>query len=223
MGRARFARVAASLTFAALLPIVALAAEPYRATSSHPFDDVARWKKVFDDPGRDEWQKPGEVVAALEIEAGASVADLGSGTGFFLPHLSRAVGATGVVFAVDVEPNLVVHLRERAESERLRNVIPVLASFDDPRLPPKSLDLVLVVDTFHHLDHRLEYLRRLREALGPAGRVAIVDWKAGDLPKGPPTDHKLGRDQVAKEMTEAGYRLVAEPDLLPYQYFLIFE
>lgn len=190
--------------------------------SRHDFADVEHWRRVFDDPARDVWQKPRELVAALELRPGMWVADLGAGTGYFSRHLDAAVRPTGVVFAVDTEPNLVAHLRTRAEQERTATVIPLLASLDDPRLPPGSLDLVLIVDTYHHLDDRLAYLQRLGGALKPSGRVAIVDWQKHDLPVGPPAAHKLARAQVVEEMAAAGYGLVAEPAILPHQYFLIF-
>lgn len=194
----------------------------FEATSHRSFADVDSWKAVFEDPARKRWQKPAEVVGALRLRAGMCVADLGSGTGYFLPYLSKAVGEEGCVFALDPEPNLVVHIRARAEKEKLDNVTPVLVSFDDPRLPNASVDLVLVVDTFHHLDDRLSYLRRLRRALKPGGRVAVVDWFKRPLPEGPPPAHKLARDQVVEEMTAAGYALAEESEILPYQYFLVF-
>lgn len=195
---------------------------PFEATTHHSFADVDSWKEVFDDPAREKWQKPAEVVEALQLHSGMCVADLGSGTGYFLPYLSKAVGKDGCVLALDPEPNMVIHIRERAEKENLDNVTPILVSFDDPRLPDGSADLVLIVDTFHHLDDRLNYLRRLRRALKPKGRVAIVDWFKRPLPEGPAPEHKLARDQVVQEMAAAGYMLAEEPKILPYQYFLVF-
>ena len=192
------------------------------ATTHHPFDDLEHWKAVFDDPARDEWQKPAALVKALGVRAGMAVADLGAGTGYFSRHLSAAVGPDGTVFAVEPEPKLLAYLRDRAERERTANVVPVLASLDDPRLPPRSVDLVLVVDTFHHIDARIAYCRALRRALRPDGRVAIVDWQKRPLPVGPEPEHKLAREQVVDEMRAAGYALVAEPDVLPYQYVLVF-
>lgn len=196
----------------------------FRATpgSDHDFADVEQWRRVFDDPARDGWQKPRELVAALGLRPGMWVADLGAGTGYFSRHLDAAVRPDGVVFAVDTEPNLVAHLRTRAETERTATVVPTLASFDDPRLPPGALDLVLIVDTYHHLDDRLAYLRRLTRTLKPGGRIAIVDWQKHAIPVGPPAEHKLARGQVVEEMDAAGFTLAAEPDLLPYQYFLVF-
>jgi ubiquinone/menaquinone biosynthesis C-methylase UbiE len=195
---------------------------PYRATSDRTFEDVTYWTTIFDDPARDAWQKPTAVVAALAITPGATVADLGAGTGYFIPHLAAAVGPSGTVLAVETEPNLVAHLRSRAEHDGHANVVPILASFDNPRLPTGSVDVILIVDTFHHIDARLEYFRRLRSALTPRGRIAIVDWQKRDLPVGPERDHKLARGQVVREMAAAGYRLADEPDVLPYQYLLVF-
>ena len=192
------------------------------ATTHHSFDDVEHWKAVFDDPARDEWQKPADLVKALAIRPGMAVADLGAGTGYLSRHLSAAVGPDGTVFAAEPEPKLLAYLRERAEREKTANVVPVLASLDDPRLPPRSVDLVLVVDTFHHIDHRVAYFRALRRVLRSGGRVAIVDWHKRPLPVGPPPEHKLDRDQVVDEMRAAGYALAAEPDVLPYQYVLVF-
>lgn len=197
-------------------------AGPHDATAHHPFDDVEQWTKVFDDPGRDAWQRPDEIVRALELRTGAAVADLGAGTGYFSKRLATAVGPDGVVFAVDVEPNLVAYLRARAEREKTPNVVPILASTSNPRLPPRSCDVVLVVDTYHHIDDRLTYFQRLRRVLRSGGRVAIVDWQKRPLPVGPEMAHKLDRAVVVEEMKTSGYRLVGEPDVLPYQYLLLF-
>jgi ubiquinone/menaquinone biosynthesis C-methylase UbiE len=194
-----------------------------RATSHHSFENVAQWTKVFDDPARDKWQMPQALVEALQLRSGMRVADLGAGTGYFSRYLATAVGSEGTVFAVDTEPNLVAHLRDRAEQEHMSNVVPILASPDNPRLPAASIDVVLVVDTYHHIDGRRDYFHRLQRSLAPNGRVAIVDWQQRDLRIGPPAGHKLAREKVVEEMTAAGYALVEEPAVLPYQYFLIFQ
>jgi SAM-dependent methyltransferase len=194
------------------------------ATTHHSFGDVERWVSVFDDPARDAWQKPAGVVKALQLRSGMCVADLGAGTGYFSRYLAAAVGEAGTVFAVDTEPALVAHLRERAEHEHSPNVVPILASADNPRLPVGAVDVVLIVDTLHHLDDRINYLRRLRRVLKPGGRVVVIDFnKKQDIPVGPPPEHRLAREQVVDEFTAAGYRLASAPDLLPYQYFLIFQ
>jgi predicted methyltransferase len=213
-------RLSLAVVLALLAPAVARG--PDQATSHRRFDDAAAWSKVFDDPERDAWQKPAEVVAALGLRAGQTVADLGAGTGYFSRYLARAVAPGGTVLAVDPEPNLVAALRARAEREGTRNVVPVLTSLDVPRLPAGAVDLVLVVDTYHHIDARVAYFRELRGLLRPGGRVAVIDWQKRPLPVGPEMDHKLPRDQVVAEMEEAGWTLAEEPALLPYQYFLIF-
>ena len=196
---------------------------PHDATSHRTFDDIDHWKRVFDDPKRAEWQKPAEVVAALQLKPGMQVADVGAGTGYFSRYLSQAVGETGAVFAVEVEPRLIEHLRERAEAEGSGNLIPVLGSAAEPRLPRGRIDLVLIADTYHHLDDRVVYLRRLARVLSPAGRVAIIDWHKRELPEGPPAEHKLSREHVVDEMSQAGFELAEEATFLPYQYFLVFK
>jgi len=215
-------RLLAALSAGLVAVALVAARDPDRATSHRRFDDPAAWAKVFDDPGRDAWQRPGQLVSALALRPGQHVADLGAGTGYFSRYLSRAVGPTGAVLAVDPEPNLVAYLRDRAEREGTANVVPVLASRDNPRLPPGSVDVVLVVDTYHHIDARVAYFGALRGALRPGGRVAVVDWQKRPLPVGPEMDHKLAREQVVEEMGRAGYALVEEPNTLPYQYVLIF-
>jgi ubiquinone/menaquinone biosynthesis C-methylase UbiE len=226
------ARIALAATFlgcASAAPVTSSAPAPppphgaHDATARHSFEDVEHWVSVFDDPARDAWQKPAAVVTALQLRPGMRVADLGAGTGYFSRYLAAAVGESGTVFAVDTEPHLVVHLRERAEREHLSNLVPILASADTPRLPAGCVDLVLIVDTVHHIDDRINYLRRLQGVLTPDGRVVVVDFKKqADIPVGPPPEHRLARAQVVEEFTSAGYRLVGEPDLLPYQYLLIF-
>ena len=195
---------------------------PYHATTKRRFDNVEYWQKVFDDPKRDEWQKPAATIDALEISPGDRVADLGAGTGYFLPYLVEAVGPSGTVFAIEVEPNLVAHMRERAEQLGAPNIIPILASLDDARLPDQSVDLILIVDTFHHLDDRLEYLERLQRDLSDRGRIAIVDWKKEELPEGPRPDHKIAREQVVRELEAGGFRRVPIELDLPYHYVLLF-
>jgi ubiquinone/menaquinone biosynthesis C-methylase UbiE len=193
------------------------------ATTHHSFGDVEHWVSVFDDPARDAWQKPASVVDALQLRPGMCVADLGAGTGYFSRYLAAAVGEAGTVFAVDTDPALVAHLRQRAEHENVPNLVPVLASADNPRLPVGAVDVVLIVDTVHHIDDRINYLRRLRRVLKPGGRVVVIDFKKQAIPVGPPPEHKLARQQVVEEFTTAGYRLISAPDMLPYQYFLIFQ
>ncbi len=198
------------------------AGHDHDATSRHRFDDPERWAAIFEDPERDTWQKPELVLDFLGLRPGQVVADLGAGTGYFTVRLARRVGVSGRVYAVDIEPKLIAYLGERAKKEDLPQVVAVLAEPDDPKLPQGTLDLVLVVDTWHHIDDRLRYLERLARVLRPGGRVAVVDFREGELPVGPPPDHKLSREHIVGEFAEAGWHLVAESDALPYQYVLVF-
>ena len=216
--------LATGLTLAALAPC-ALAAEPPAksdgATTHRSFKDAESWAKEFEAPDRRDWQLPSIVVRVLGVEQGESVADIGAGTGYFTPYLSLSVGSAGRVWAVDVEPEMLEYIGKRTDLGPAK-VITVLATPDDPKLPAGEVDLVLVVDTWHHIDGRLAYLERLAGALSPRGRVAIVDWHEGDLPHGPPAGHKLSREAVLDEFARAGWRLETESVALPYQYLLVF-
>jgi SAM-dependent methyltransferase len=216
----------ASLT---LFPLLACAARAPSTQSAeqhhghhghhHRFDDPARWAAVFDAPERDAWQEPARVLAQLGLAPDARVADLGAGTGYFSVRLGRAV-PQGRVWAVDLEPALLHHLRERAAREGLGNVFPVLGTAQDPLLP-EPVDLVLVVDTHHHLANRSEYYRALRASLRPGGRVVIVDFTL-DAPEGPPREMRLTPAQVDAELQAAGYTREGEPLSLPRQYLLTY-
>jgi len=198
------------------------AEENHDATIHHSFDDVSKWVGVFDDPGRDAWQKPDAVIDVLGIAPGMTVADLGAGTGYFSVHVAKAVGDKGKVLAIDVEPKLVDYLKERAAKAHLAQMVAVLAPTDDPKLPAQGVDLVLIVDTWHHIDDRLHYLAKLAAGLKPGGRVAVVDFKKGDFPVGPPDAHKLEAEAVTAEFDAAGWGLAKQWDELPYQYVLVF-
>ena len=183
------------------------------------FDDAEKWSKVFDDPARDAWQKPAEVIAALKLAPEAIVADIGSGTGYFAVRLARAV-PKGKVYGADVEPDMVRFLNARAAREGLGNLTSHGAGDEGPNLPGQ-VDLALVVDTYHHIPCRSRYFEWLKSALRPGGRIAIIDFKL-DSPRGPPVKHRIPPDQVKAEMERAGYRLEDQPDFLPHQYFLLF-
>lgn len=211
--------IRAWLALAVLLAALPAAAQHGGQPMHGRFDDAEKWSKIFDDPARDEWQKPAQVIAALKLPGDASVADIGSGTGYFAVRLARAV-PRGRVYGADLEPDMVRFLNARAAREGLANLASHVAAPDDPKLPA-SVDLALVVDTYHHIANRSGYFERLKKSLKPAGRIAIVDFKL-DSPVGPPAPHRIAPEQVRKEMERAGYRLQEAPDVLPYQYLLLF-
>jgi len=185
----------------------------------HRFEDADAWAKEFEDPARDAWQRPDEVVAALALPPDAKAADLGSATGYFAVRLARAL-PKGHVYGVDIEADMARYLTERARREGLGNLTAVLGEPADPKLP-EPVDLVLVVNTYHHISERTAYFRRLLGSLTPSGRVAIIDFRKGQ-PMGPPEQHRLEPAQVRQELEAAGYRFVEEHGFLPNQYFLLF-
>jgi ubiquinone/menaquinone biosynthesis C-methylase UbiE len=209
-------RFALFLMAAALLGSAA-AQSPH--THQHSFGDAEKWAHVFDDPERDTWQKPHAVIQALALKPDAVVADLGAGTGYFAARLANML-PNGTVYAVDVEPEMVKYLGERAKREGLKNLKPVVASADNARLPVK-VDLILLVDVYHHIENRDGYFRRLAASLKPGGRVAVIDFRL-DSPEGPPREARIPPEKVKAELAGAGYVLASEHDFLPRQYFLMF-
>ena len=189
-------------------------------THQHQFKDAEKWAHVFDDPKRDEWQKPHEVIQALKLPPDALVADVGAGTGYFSARLATML-PKGKVYAVDVEPDMVKHLAGRATREGRKNMQAVQGSPDDAKLPEK-VDLILFVDVHHHIDQREQYFRKLRASLKPGGRVAIIDFRL-DSPEGPPKAARIAPEKVKAELKSAGYALAEEHAFLPNQYFFIFK
>jgi SAM-dependent methyltransferase len=185
----------------------------------HSFGDAEKWAHVFDDPKRDQWQKPHEVIQSLGLPADAVVADIGAGTGYFSARLATML-PKGRVFAADIEPAMVRYLAERAARENISNMTPVLARVDTPGLPAK-VDLVLMVDTYHHIEGRERYFRGLLELLKPGARVAIIDFRMNS-PEGPPMQARLAPARVIAEMGGAGYELATDYGFLDRQYFLVF-
>ncbi len=193
------------------------------AHGHHDFAGAEHWAKRFDDPARDAWQRPNAVLDRLALTKVQSVADIGAGTGYFSVRLARAL-PRATIYAIDVEPDMVRYLNERAAREGLANLEASLGEPDDPGIPA-PVDLVLVVDTYHHMRDRTAYFEALvgQHQLAPGGRVAIVDFKPGDLPVGPPDAMKVPADRIIEEMQAAGYGLALDDrSLLPHQNLLIF-
>jgi len=187
---------------------------------AHRFDDPAAYARSFDDPARDAWQMPDRVIAALALRPGDRVADVGAGTGYFSTRLARAAAAPAV-FAVDIEAAMVGYLTTRASKEGLANMRAVQASATSPNLP-EPVDVVLVVDTFHHIGDRAAYFAGVRASLRAGGRVAIVDFRKDAPGEGPPAHFRFTPEQITAEMSAAGYVLDARHDFLPRQHFLVY-
>lgn len=183
----------------------------------------ARLKQcAYDGLNRDEWQQPQKVIAALKIQPGSMVADLGSGGGYFTFRLADAVGPTGKVYAVDVDPDMIGLVAKAAREKSSNNIEPILAKANDPLLPKSGVDLIFTSNTYHHIDNRVTYFGNLRQSLRPGGRVAILDfdrraWIEGLL------RHYTPSEFIKREMEQAGFALEQEFDFLDRQAFLIFK
>jgi SAM-dependent methyltransferase len=220
-GRRAFGLALASAAAAALL---AQEAPPRHGHGGGRYgnpEDLDTYIARLEDPARDAWQKPEEVVAALRLAPGSVACDIGSGPGYFALRLARSVGPTGRVFAVDVEPKILDALRERTRASGARNVTPVLALADDPLLPERLCDVALVVNTYHHFPDGPAYLRRLKASLKPGGRIVNVDFVKKPTPVGPPLDHRVSREDFVRDAQRAALAVVEEPGFLPYQYFVV--
>ncbi len=189
------------------------------ATVHHRFDDPERWADRFEDPSRDAWQEPERVLQAMELTVSSRVADIGAATGYFPVRIAPRV-PEGVVYGVDIEPTLVNYLNVRAHRAGLTNLVGLVCEPQDPRIP-EPVDVVLVCNTYHHIDMRVDYFERLRGSLRPGGRLMIVDFRKGEFPVGPSDEHKLPATQVIDELGRAGYR-IADQFELQYQYVLVF-
>jgi SAM-dependent methyltransferase len=184
-------------------------------------EDLDAYAARLESADRAAWQKPDEVVAALELGPGQTACDVGSGPGYFTLRLARAVGPQGRVFAVDVEARLLSLLRDRLSGAGLTNVTPVLALPGDPLLPPAACDLVLVVNTYHHFPDGPAYLRGLQRVLRPGGRIANVDFHKRETPVGPALAQRVAREDFLRDAASAGLTLASEPAFLPHQYFVV--
>jgi ubiquinone/menaquinone biosynthesis C-methylase UbiE len=177
---------------------------------------------LLEGPDRDAWQRPDEIMDALGIADGATVADLGAGAGWFTIRLARRVGPNGRVYAEDIQPQMIEAINRRVQREGLRNVTTILGAPDDPRLPPGKLDAVLMVNVYHELEDPVALLRNVARALAPRGRLGIVDFtKEGGGP-GPPLEERVDPERIIRDAEAAHLRLVARETFLRYQFLLVF-
>ena len=177
---------------------------------------------LLDAPDRDLWQRPDQIMDAMAIADASVVADIGAGSGWFTIRLARRVGPQGLVYAEDVQKEMINAISRRVGREGLNNVRPVLGLKNDPRLPPQSLDAALMVDAYHEIENRVAVLSSLARALKPQGRIGVVDFRLDGTGPGPSIEERVSPDVVVRDAKEAGLRLIRQEPFLPYQYFLIF-
>jgi arsenite methyltransferase len=195
--------------------------------------DPKAYIAALENPKRDAYQKPDEVIAALAVREGEVIADIGSGSGYFTLRLAEAVGAKGRVYGVDVSPDMIIHLNRRIRDLGVRNVTTILAPPDDPLLPDASIDRFFICDVWHHVENQAQYLALMKKMLkrggGGApplekgGQVVMIDFHKKALPVGPPLEMKIAREDLIAQMQKHGFKVVKEHTFLPHQYFLVFQ
>lgn len=177
---------------------------------------------LLEAPDRDAWQKPDEVMRALGIADGSVVGDLGAAGGWFTVRLARFVGPNGLVYAEDVQRQMIEAIERRVKREGLPNVRTVLGDTKDPRLPPGRLDAILIVETYPEMEDPVTLLRNAARALKPQGRIGIIDYRKDGLGPGPPLEDRVDPDTIVRDANAAGLRLLKRENFLLFQFFLIF-
>jgi ubiquinone/menaquinone biosynthesis C-methylase UbiE len=194
----------------ALIAIIILAADLRKMDFSNPLS-------------REGWQLPDQVIEKLSIQPGQTVADIGSGDGYFTFRLAQEVGPDGIVFAVDVDEEVVEKLRKKAAQSDHRNIRVVLGKLDDPRLTEQQVDLAFLCHSYHHIENRNAYFALLKTYLKPSGRLAVIDLKPIPLVRILlPHDHWIAKETIEKELQQVGYQKLKGFELLPAQNFQLF-
>jgi predicted methyltransferase len=196
-------------------PFRAQSGSTHRKTSIPYTGDLS----IFDSPGRDERLQINRVMDMLGIESGKNVADIGAGSGWFTVRAARRVTGAGTVYAVDINPEAVHYIDERAKKEQLQNIKAILSQPDDPQIPAGSVDAVLLLKTYHELAHPVAVLKTLRSSLKPGARIGIIDRNGNG------ENHGVSKDVVVREAAQAGYKLLDSQNFVKadgMDYFLIF-
>jgi SAM-dependent methyltransferase len=190
-------------------------------TKLKPFEEAEKYIQFLERPDRAEWQKPDEVVAALRLKGSETAVDLGAGSGYFTFRLAKAL-PKGKVVAIDSQPEMIRHIQHKAISEGVSNVESQIAAVSDPGVPANA-DLVFVCDVLHHVPNRSQWLKKLHAEMPAGARLAIIEFKSGELPQGPPESIKVSKAELIALLKTAGFTLREDrPRLLPYQEFLVF-
>jgi ubiquinone/menaquinone biosynthesis C-methylase UbiE len=163
------------------------------------------------------------MLAKLGVKPGMNVCDMGCGNGFYTIKMAKMVGKNGQVYAVDIQPEMLVKLKQRAKIAKVENYTPILGSTTDPKLPKGKIDLILLVDVYHEFSNPEEMLAGMRQSLAPDGKIVLVEFRGEDPEVPIKPEHKMTKDQINKELTANGFRLAKEFDKLPWQHMMWFE
>lgn len=187
----------------------------------HNFSDIERWIERFEDPARDEWQRPDTVVELLGLVPGQNVADIGAGTGYFTRRMAKKISPGGLAVAVEIEAGFFPYIQKRAHQDSQANILTQLAEPNNPWLAQSTYDLIFFCNTLHHIGRRAEYYAWLRRALRPGGRVVVVDFFPDmEIPVGPRPEMRLAPRTLRMELEAAGFTVSVDAETLPYQYIL---
>jgi ubiquinone/menaquinone biosynthesis C-methylase UbiE len=216
-------RVKAAIVFAVILCLCACTYAKEDIKRERPGKLFSPSKiPLLEDTERDTWQKPEEILNALNIKKGQTVADIGAGSGYLTVKLSDRVDATGTIYAADIQQEMLDYISKRLDEKGIKNVSLVLGTMDDPKLPPNSLDLAILLSTYHEIAQPIDFMKKIKLALKPKGRLAILEF-SDESPIGPPIQVRLPEDLVIDELKQAGFTLSQRHTfILPYQYFLVF-
>jgi ubiquinone/menaquinone biosynthesis C-methylase UbiE len=181
-----------------------------------PFDTLV---KRFENPQRLEWQKPDKVIQMLQPLSGKTIADIGAGTGYFSFRLASRASK---VIAIDIDPKFIEYLNKEVKKNNYKNIEVRQTSTQTPGLKEQEADKVLIVNTYHHIEKREDWLKSLKKGMKKESALYIVDFKKGKLPQGPPDEHKLSSAQVVQELEKAGfYPTQIDTQTLAYQYIIV--
>jgi ubiquinone/menaquinone biosynthesis C-methylase UbiE len=206
---------------AAVVALSVAAAVPVAAQHTRLFrpEDLGE----LEGPDRAEWQSPERIMDALGVGEGVVVADLGAGSGWFTIRLANRVGPNGIVYAEDVQRQMIDSITRRVERLGLKNVRTVLGTTNDPRLPPGAVDAVLIVDSYHEMEQPVALLKNVARSLKPNGRIGIVNFTKDGGGPGPAIEYRVDPERVIAAARAAGLELHSRPNFLKYHYMLVFE
>jgi ubiquinone/menaquinone biosynthesis C-methylase UbiE len=182
--------------------------------------DPKAYIALLEDPQRDSYQKPHDVIMSLNLKEGETVADIGAGSGYFAFRFTHHVGDKGKVYGVDINPDMILYMNRRIRDMQLKNIVTILASPDDPLLIDASIDRFFICDTWHHIENQSKYLALMKKMLKPRGQVIMIEFHKKELAVGPPVEMKIAREDMVRQMETNGFKLAKEHTFLPYQFWV---